>query len=51
MGKRLIPIVTEDVQPDDLPGPVKAVRYLKMESPEQTARRVVDAVASAGKSA
>jgi predicted nucleotide-binding protein len=44
MGKRFIPILSQDVNERQLPFDVRSRRYLKQESPEATAREVAAAV-------
>lgn len=48
MGKRLIAIVSREVMREDLPGPIRLRRHLVMESPEETAREVVEALSDNG---
>jgi TIR domain len=45
-GKKVIAIVDENVQVKDLPLPIRRRRYLLRESPEETARSVVEALAT-----
>jgi predicted nucleotide-binding protein len=44
MGKRLIPILSRDLNEQQIPFDVRSRRYLKQESPEETAREVAAAV-------
>jgi predicted nucleotide-binding protein len=44
LGKRLIPILSQDVNERQIPFDVRSRRYLKQESPEATAREVAAAV-------
>jgi predicted nucleotide-binding protein len=43
-GKRFIPIVSQDMNERQIPFDVRSRRYLKQESPEETARKVAAAV-------
>lgn len=44
MGKRVIAIVASEVSRQDLPEPIRLRRYVTMESPEETAKDVVEAL-------
>ncbi|MCI0560908.1 MAG: toll/interleukin-1 receptor domain-containing protein [Nitrososphaera sp.] len=44
MGKRIIAVVSGNVPLEDLPAPIRSRRYLIMESPEETAREVAEAL-------
>jgi predicted nucleotide-binding protein len=44
MGKRFIPILSQDVNERQIPFDVRSRRYLRQESPEETAREVAAAV-------
>lgn len=44
MGIRIIPIVDKDIPPSAIPGPIRHIRYLPMEGPEETARDVAEAL-------
>jgi predicted nucleotide-binding protein len=46
-GSKIIPIVAKDVNWKDLPGPIRARRFLTMESPEESAEDVKEALAAA----
>jgi hypothetical protein len=41
MGKRAVPIVSQDVETSDLPYPLRVRRFLARESPEETARKLL----------
>ena len=44
----MIAIVGREVKNEDLPGPIRLRRYLVIESPEETAREVVEALSDNG---
>ena len=46
MGKKVVAIVAKDVEAKDLPGPIRARHYLSMETPQETAREVAEALTS-----
>ena len=50
MGKRVIPIVAKDLKAGELPGPIRSMRYIVMDNPEDTAREVVDTLTATEKS-
>ena len=50
MGKRVIPIVAKDLKAGELPGPIRSMRYIVMDNPEDTAREVVDTLTATKKS-
>ena len=41
MGKRAVPIISQDVAISELPYPLRVRRFLPRESPEETARKLV----------
>ena len=45
MGKRIIPIVDRGIEASAIPGPIRHIRYLMMEDPEETAKDVAEALA------
>ena len=51
MGKKVIPIVAKELKAADLPGPLRSMRYIVMDSPEDAAREVVDALEATKQSA
>lgn len=51
MGKKVIPIVAKELKAGDLPGPLRSMRYIVMDSPEIAAREVVDALEATEESA
>ena len=51
MGKRVIPIVAKGLKAGDLPGPLRSMRCIVMDSPEDAAREVVDALEATEQSA
>lgn len=51
MGKKVIPIVDKELKAGDLPGPLRSMRYIQMDSPEDAAREVVHTLEGTEKSA
>ena len=48
LGKRVIAVVGRDVSVKELPEPIRERRYLLMESPQETAREVAEALTKTG---
>ena len=48
LGKRVIAVVGRDVAVKELPEPIRERRYLVMESPQETAREVAEALTKTG---
>jgi hypothetical protein len=46
MGKRAVPIVSKDVAPSELPYPLRVRRFLARESPEETAKKLLEETAA-----
>ena len=51
LGKSIVPVVAEDVDPSQLPQPIRSRKYLLMRSPADTAREVAAATGSIGSGA
>ena len=47
MGKRVIPVVDENVPVKDLPPPIRLKRFLLRGDPQETAREIADALMAA----
>jgi predicted nucleotide-binding protein len=50
MGKRLIPVVSKDLETSSIPFDLRARRYITKGSPEETARQVASAVRKSAQS-
>jgi len=43
-GKRIVPVLSEDVDPSDIPAVVRQFQFVREKSPEAAAKRVAEAV-------
>ncbi len=43
-GKRIVPVLSDDVDPADIPSVVRQFQFVREKSPEAAAKRVAEAV-------
>ncbi len=43
-GKRIVPVLSDDVDPSEIPAAVRQFQFVREKSPEAAARRVAEAV-------